>query len=81
MDNTTIIETFQAVPHCSKCGSDDLRMPEGIASQDDLTDDSLVTCRNCGAVTTYAALVESCEADAAKNIESDLRGIGDGPLD
>jgi hypothetical protein len=81
MDNTTIIETFHAVPHCGKCESDDLRMPEGITRQDDLTDDSLITCTSCGTVTTYVALVESCEANAAKDIEDDLGSIGNGPLD
>lgn len=81
MEDTTEIGTIEATPRCGKCRSDDLRMPEGITSQDDLTDDSLVTCANCGTVTTYAALVESCEADAAKNIESNLRGISDDPLD
>lgn len=81
MDNTIEIGTIESVPRCGKCGSDDLRMPEGVANQDDLTDDSIVTCANCGTITTYAALVASCEADIAKNIKDDLRGIGDGPLD
>ena len=77
MNDTIEIDTIETVPHCRKCGSDDLRMPEGITSQNDLTDDSLVTCANCGTVTTYDALVESCETDVAKNIEDDLRSAGD----
>jgi hypothetical protein len=75
MDNTSVIDTFQTVPHCSKCGSDDLRMPEGITGQDDLADDSLITCANCGTVTTYAALVECCEADIVKNVKDTLGGL------
>jgi len=68
MDDATTIETFEVIPRCSKCGSDDLRMPEGITSQDDLTDDSPLTCANCGTVTTYAALVESCETSKANDL-------------
>ena len=74
MDDTISIGTFEAVPRCSKCGSD-LHMPEA-----DLTDDSFITCANCGTVTTYAALVESCEADIAKNIKDSLGSVGDSPL-
>ena len=47
MDDTIEIGTTEAVPHCSKCRSDNLPMPEGITSQDDLTDDSLITCVTC----------------------------------
>ena len=79
MDDTISIGTFEAVPRCSKCGSD-LHMPEGITSQDDLTDDSFITCANCGTVTSYAALVESCEAEIAKNIKDSLGSVGDSPL-
>ena len=81
MEDTTEIGTIEATPRCVKCGSDDLRMPEGIASQDDLTDDSVMSCANCGTIITYAALVESCEANVAKNIKRGLRGISDDPLD
>ena len=81
MGNTIVIDTFQTVPQCSKCGSDDLRMPEGITKQDDLADDSLITCANCGTVTTYAALVESREADVVKSVKDTFGGLCGGPLD
>ncbi len=81
MDDTVEIGTIEATPHCSKCGSDDLLMPDGALSNDDLADDSLITCSKCGTVTTYTTLVESCEADAAKNIKDGLGSIGDDLLD
>jgi uncharacterized Zn finger protein len=80
MNDTIHLGTIEAVPRCGKCGSDDLRMPEGVTSQDDLIDDSVVTCADCGTVTTYAALVASCEADVAKNVINDLGSAGDDPL-
>jgi hypothetical protein len=79
MDDKIDIGTIEAVPHCGKCGSDDLRMPEGITVQDDLTDDSLLTCASCGTAITYAALVESCESDVAENIKDSFGS--DDPLD
>jgi hypothetical protein len=81
MDDAIEIGTIETTPHCSKCGSDDLLMPDGVLSNDDLADDDLITCSKCGTVTTYAALVESCEADSAKNIKDGLRSIGSGLLD
>jgi hypothetical protein len=81
MNDTIKVGTFEATPHCSKCGSDALLMPDGILSNDDLADGSFITCADCGTVTTYAALVESCEADAAKNFKEGLRSIGSNFLD
>jgi hypothetical protein len=80
MDGTFSIGSMEAVPRCSNCGSDDLHMPEGITSQDDLADDSFITCANCGTITTYAAIVESCEAEITKNIKESLGSAGDSPL-
>jgi hypothetical protein len=71
------VEIRDVVPRCGKCGSDDLRMPEGVTSQDDLADDSLLTCAHCNTTITYTALVEACEADLADNIQNGLRGARD----
>ena len=63
--------TLEAQPHCIKCGSDNLLMPDGVLSQDDLTDESHLTCGGCGAVITYAALVKSCETRKAIDLIGD----------
>ena len=52
-------------------------MPDGALSQDDLTDDSLITCDSCGTVFTVAEIVASCETSAAKNLRGGLGIIRD----
>jgi len=69
MEGDILFGTFRVPPRCIMCDSDDLRMPDDAESQDDLRNDSLLTCGECGAVITWAALVESCEAKAANNVE------------
>ncbi len=68
MEDTILLERFHVVPRCKKCGSDDLRMPDGIASQGDLTDDSLITCGACGATFTYTQVVEAAETAKANDL-------------
>ena len=58
VEDPIVIDTFQVVPRCSKCGSDQLHMPDNVLSNGDLTDDSLLTCGDCGAVFTYAQIVK-----------------------
>jgi hypothetical protein len=65
---------LEVVPHCSKCGGENLLMLEGILTQSDLTDDSPVTCGDCGAVTTYADLVAATERRTADNLIDGLGG-------
>jgi hypothetical protein len=76
MKNVILLERFHVVPRCTKCGSDDLGMPDGITSQDDLTDDSLITCGACGATFTYTQVVKAAETAKA----NDLANSSDGPI-
>jgi len=54
-----LLHRFKTEPVCVKCGSDDLRMPEGVSSQDDLTEDSSITCNACESTTTYGTIMAS----------------------
>jgi len=76
MDGTILLGTIESIPHCGKCGNEDLLMPDGILSQNDLADDSLLTCGSCGTVVTYASLVAACETREAKNLIDSLGRIG-----
>jgi ribosomal protein S27AE len=46
-------------PRCGNSGSDDLRMPEGVANQDDLADDSRLNCTNCGGTVVAPHLAQT----------------------
>jgi hypothetical protein len=50
-------------------------MPEGITSQDDLTDDSILTCANCGTVITVNPGVTGRSAMAAMETFSLHRSV------
>ena len=80
MEDTILLERFHVVPRCTKCGSDDLRMPNGIASQSDLADDSLITCGACGATFTYTQVVEAAETAKANDLIANARSSSDEPI-
>jgi hypothetical protein len=77
MEDTILLDSSEIVPRCNKCGSDDLLMPDGALSQDDLTDDSLITCGSCGTVFTVTEIVASCETSAAKDFIGGTGTLGD----
>lgn len=63
-----LLHRFKTEPVCVQCGSDDLRMPDGVSSQDDLTENSSITCKACGAITTYGAIMESWNASVTDHL-------------
>lgn len=77
MEDHILLHRFQVVPRCKECGSDDLLMPDGVLSQDDLSDDSLITCGSCGVAATYHTILEACEASKADDLMRGAGSIGD----
>jgi hypothetical protein len=75
MEDTILLESFKTNPKCVQCGSYDLQMPTGITSQDDLANDSTITCGVCGVITTYGAIMEAWKARVTDHL-TDIGIIG-----
>jgi hypothetical protein len=43
-------------------------MPTGISSKDDLADETLISCGDCGAVFAYGEIVAACKAEVTKRL-------------
>ena len=68
MEHTIVLDTFQLVPRCGKCGSDTLLLPDGVLRQDDLTDASLITCGSCHGVSSFLEILKACETTNAREM-------------